>query len=347
MVGAGHPHRLRGAGRSDYDPGMTSGDRLRLGLIGAGEVSVKHLAALRELGRTEVVGVVSRTSEHAEAVAAEWGGAAYRDVETLLDEGPPDVAFVCLPPYLTPAACTLLAQRGVPFLTEKPLAADGESLETVAQLVEAANLVTAVGYQWRAVDFVPEVRALMAERPPQLLLARWLGGTPPPAWWHRADQGGGQVIEQATHQYDFARALLGEATVLAAAAGHFARPSEPDVDVAAVGSALLRFESGAIGSFSNTRLLDGGVADVTFVCDRLRITVDLRGWTPQVWTATFEEDGSERTLTNRADPFVAQDAAFLDAVAANDPSLVLCSYAEALKTDRLTRAVVAATGVGG
>jgi hypothetical protein len=67
----------------------------------------------------------------------------------------------------------------------------------------------------------------------------------------------------------------------------------------------------------------------------------------QEWTATFEDGGPVRRMTNGANPFVAQDAAFLDAVRTGDPSRVFCSYAEALKTDRLTRAVVAATGVGG
>jgi predicted dehydrogenase len=326
---------------------MTDHARLRLGLIGTGGVTGQHLPVLRQLGRTDVVGVVSRLLERASTAASEWGGRAFTDIDRMLDEQKPDVALVCLPPYLTGAACELLARRGIPFLTEKPLAADPESPGRVARLVEERNLVTAVGYQWRALDFLPEIRARIAERPPRLLIAHWLGGTPPPAWWHRVDQGGGQVVEQATHEYDFARALLGEAIVIAAAAGHYPRPGEPDVDVAAVASALLRFESGAIGSFANTRLLSSSLVQVVLISDGLQITIGLRGWPVQEWTATFEDGGQVRRLTNAANPFVAQDAAFLDAVTAGDPSLVLCSYADAQKTDRLTRAVVAATGVGG
>lgn len=325
---------------------MTDGDRLRLGLIGAGGVAGKHLPVLKTLGRTELVGVVSRTIDGAAGTAAEWGGRPFTDVERMLDEQKPDVALVCLPPYLTGAICELLAQRGIPFLTEKPLAADPESPARVARQVAEGHLVTAVGYQWRALDFLPEVRARIAERPPRLLVAQWLGGTPRPAWWHHVDQSGGQVVEQATHEYDFARALLGEATVIAAAADHYPRGNEPDVDVAAVASALLRFEGGAIGSFSNTRLLASDLIQVVLVSDGLQITIGLRGWPDQEWTATFEDEAGVRRLTNTANPFVAQDAAFLDAVVANDPTLAFSTYADGLKTDRLTRAVVAATGVG-
>jgi predicted dehydrogenase len=320
---------------------------MRLGLIGAGGVTVQHLPVLKALGRTDLVGVVSATLERASAKAAEWGGSAYVETERMLDEQKPEIVLVCLPPYLTGAACRTLAERGIPFLTEKPLDSDPEPPLAVAHLVTERGLVTAVGYQWRALDFLPEVRARIAERPARLLLARWLAGTPPPAWWHRADQGGGQVIEQATHQYDLARVLLGEATVIAAAADHYPRPSEPDVDVAAVGSALLRFEGGAIGSFSNTRLLSADLVDIVLVGDDLRVTIVLNSWLPQDWTVTVEKDGVVRVLTNHANPFVAQAAAFLDAVAAHDPSRVFCSYADALKTDQLTRSVVAATGVGG
>ena len=46
----------------------------------------------------------------------------------------------------------------------------------------------------------------------------------------------------------------------------------------------------------------------------------------------------------KRDPYELQAAAFLDAVEADDPSAVLSTYADALQTDRLTRAVVAATG---
>ena len=52
-----------------------------------------------------------------------------------------------------------------------------------------------------------EVRERLAAEPPGLVVARWLDRTPPPAWWGRADEGGGQVVEQATHLYDLAAIL--------------------------------------------------------------------------------------------------------------------------------------------
>ena len=325
-----------------------SGRKLRVGFIGAGVVVVQHLPPLEKLGRTELVGVVSRTPERAEAAVAKYGGVAYTDFTEMLDAQHPDIVFVCLPPHLAGDACALLIDRGIPFLVEKPLAADAETPVRIAAAIAARGLITAVGYQARGLDFLPQVRARFAERPPRLLVARWIGDTPPPTWWHRADQGGGQVVEQATHLFDMARNLLGEATVLAAASIHHPRAALPDLDVADVGSALLRFDGGTIAAFANSCISPLGHVEMEFVSDGLTTTLRLGGeWPRTKWTATFEDEHGVEVVTAERDPYEAQAEAFLDAVDAGDPTLVLSSYADALRTDRLTRAVVAATGAPG
>ena len=62
--------------------------------------------------------------------------------------------------------------------------------------------------------------------------------------------------------------------------------------------------------------------------------------------------GDDRERRGREDGLVERDRdvraeRFLDAVQANDPSAVFAPYADAVRTDRLTRAVVAATGKPG
>jgi hypothetical protein len=65
------------------------------------------------------------------------------------------------------------------------------------------------------------------------------------------------------------------------------------------------------------------------------------------WQVTIDDGRSVRTIPPGRDPYEVQAGAFLDAVDAGDPARVLSTYADALRTDRLTRAVVAATGRGG
>ena len=52
-----------------------------------------------------------------------------------------------------------LVQAGIPFLTEKPLAAsDAAGPARLAAAIERAGLVVAVGYHLRALDILTEVR---------------------------------------------------------------------------------------------------------------------------------------------------------------------------------------------
>jgi predicted dehydrogenase len=322
---------------------------LRLAFVGAGWIAGIHLEALGRLGRSELVGVVSGSPERAAEMAARWGGVAYADPDRMLDEARPDAVYVCVPPYRAIEMCERLVERGIPFLAEKPLAAtDADGPARVAAAVERSSLVVAVGYHLRGLEVLPEIRHRFAARPPRMVVARWLGSTPPPAWWGRVDEGGGQVVEQATHLYDLARHLLGEARVLGAISTRDPGASPSTIDVVDATAALLRFDGGAIGSFANTRRLASNDIEIEFVSDdlltSLRLELD-RG--PGGWLARFEAGGAVEDVPPGRDPYEVQAEAFLDAVEARDPARVLSSYPDALRTDRLTRAVVAATGVAG
>ncbi len=152
---------------------------LRLGLVGGGWISRLHLEALKRLDRTELIGVVAGSRATADAVTGQWGGTSYDDLDRMLEDGGPDVVYVAVPPHQAVAIGERLVAHRIPFLTEKPLAAgDGEGPARLAAAIEQSRLVVAVGYHLRALDFMAEVRARLAERPAQLVVARWLDSTP-------------------------------------------------------------------------------------------------------------------------------------------------------------------------
>ncbi len=314
-------------------------------MIGAGWISGYHLAALDRLGRTRLVGLASGHLAAAGAAAGPRGAAAYQgnDVERMLDEKRPDAAIVAVPPWAAVGVLEQLVARDIPFLTEKPLAAaDAAAPARLAAQVAAHGLVAAAGYHLRGLPVVAELRAEFAVHPPHLVTARWLGDTPRPAWWRTAATGGGQVVEQATHFYDLARHLLGEATVIAATATR-GQPAAPDgVDLADATAALLTFDNGAIGSFANSRRLASAVVEIEFACSNALFRLRKLPEAQTAWELVRDDDGAVRTASAGRDPYEVQAEAFLDAVEARDPGRVLSSYADALLTDRLTRAVVAA-----
>jgi myo-inositol 2-dehydrogenase/D-chiro-inositol 1-dehydrogenase len=322
---------------------------LRLGLVGGGWISGHHLEAFAKVGRTELVGVVSRMPQTADAVVARWGGMRFDDLEAMLDRAKPDLVVVAVPPHLAVGLGERLVDRGIPFLIEKPLAAsDASGPARLATAIERAGIVVAVGYHLRALDLLPELRDRLSDAPPHLVLARWLDSTPQRPWWGRVAQGGGQVVEQATHLYDLARLLLGEANVIGAASTRDILASPRGVDVADSTAAVLRFQGGAIGSFANSRRLKAPVIEMEFVSEGSIATLEKREDRGQGdWHLRFDDGTSVRARRAETDPYQTQAMAFIDAVQARDPGRVLSTYADALKTDHLTRAVVAATGAPG
>lgn len=346
----GDPRRASGDPRgAPRERDRAPGDHLRLGLVGAGWIAPFHLAALDRLGRTRLVGVASARLASATATAASRGAAAYDNLAAMLDAQRPDVAYVCVPPSAAVAACAELVERGIPFLVEKPLAAtDTAGPAGIAAHVAERSLVVAVGYHLRALDVLPVVRErLAAAGGARLVTARWLDGTPSPVWWRREETGGGQVVEQATHLYDLARHLVGEATVIGAVSVREEPGVPPGADVADATAAVLRFETGAVGSFANTRRLAAGTVEMELAAPGLLVTIRRAGAEPGRWEVAFSDGTTVRTVPPGRDPYEVQAEAFLDAVAAGNPEAVLSTYADALRTDALTRAVVAATGRGG
>ena len=311
---------------------------LALAVIGAGGIAGRHLDALARVGGAVPVGHVARTRASAERQAARFGGRAYDDLQGLLDAERPDAALIAVPPGAHGAIEDALLDHGVPFLVDKPIAADLVTAERIAQRVAASGLPVAVGYHWRAMDTVPELAARLADRPPRLVAAAWHSSTPPPAWWHRRASGGGQMIEQATHLVDIARHLLGQPTLLHAAEHPRPPTGVPDADVAVASAATVAWPDGAIGTFTATcALASAAEVHVTFACDGLHVVLDQAG-------VRYDDGREVRTVRAATDPFETQLRAFLDAVRSGDPTAVVCSYAEALETQRLTCAMAAAAG---
>lgn len=302
---------------------------MKIAMIGTGGIAQRHLGVLANEPGLEIVGHVSPTPAHATAAARQWGGRAYQSHEELLDQEAIDAVWICVPPAAHGAIEHDLIDRTIPFFVEKPLAADRETAEQIAAQIDRSDVIAGVGYHWRALDTLPDVQQAVQDNAPRMVLGAWHDGTPPPRWWRRQAESGGQIVEQATHLFDLARLLVGEADAISADGSRHDRPVYPDADVADVSAALLRFHSGATGVFTATCLLERRAAvHVQLVCEGLLITITQA-------SVTYDAGAERREVFTRADPFVAENRAFIQAVRQNNPDLLLSSYADALRTHHL------------
>jgi predicted dehydrogenase len=326
--------------------------RLRVAVIGPGFIARRHLEVLSSEPDVELVGILGRREDQATDAARRFGGRPYTSLEAMLDNERPDAAWICLPPDQHGALELALVERGIHLFVEKPLAGDAGTPGRIAAAIERAGVIAGVAYHWRAMDTLREVEDVIAANPVKLLNGHWHDSLPGPAWWRDESRGGGQMVEQATHLVDLSRRLLGEATVVAATADRHEHPDHPDMTVADVSTAIVRYDAGPIGTFTATCILGGTSAqEIRLFADGLAITIRQQGVLyedarTKAVTATDGFTGSRlwgvtatRYVPTGNDPFRDENRAFLDAIRHGDGRRLFSIYDDALQTHRLTCAI--------
>jgi len=303
---------------------------LKVGFIGTGGIARNHMENLKTL-QADFVAMCDIDEERAAKAADEYGGKAYTEPRRMLDEVEMDACFVCLPPFAHGDAERAVIERGVALFVEKPIALTMELALELEELINKNGIIASVGYQWRYADSVAAAKAALADRPIGMMLGYWIGGMPGVWWWRRRETSGGQAVEQTTHIFDLARYFGGEVTeVYAAHAQRFLHREVEHFDVDDVGKVTLKFESGAIANISSSCIAPYRVGLDIITKDEV-ISISGHG-------LTTIKRGERSNQSFSDNPYLKQDQAFLEAVKSKDPSKILSSYSDAVKTLRVTLA---------
>jgi predicted dehydrogenase/glycosyltransferase involved in cell wall biosynthesis/threonine dehydrogenase-like Zn-dependent dehydrogenase len=321
--------------RQEYN----SMDKTRIGFIGVGGIAQRHLEILAGFENVAIVAFADPDFGRSEQAAARFGAKAFDNHAAMLDAAQLDAVYVCIPPFAHGNAERDLIAQGIPFFVEKPITLELELAEELSAAIAEARLITAVGYHWRYLDTVEEARRLLSDNPAQLLSGYWLDQTPPPQWWWKNDRSGGQMVEQTTHIIDLARYLMGEVTEVYGRVGYRDRADFPGLDVPAVTTASLTFESGVIANIASTCLLGWNhKVGLNIFADRLAIELTDHDIMVDV--------GAGRPVRQaEGDPVWREDRDFIDAVRGGD-NHIRCDYADALATHRLALAVAQSAQAG-
>jgi len=223
---------------------------MRIGLIGCGWIAETHLANLSALGE-QVTCVCDPDPERRAWAAGLTGAEAFADAEALLENGEPEAVLVLTPPRIHREITVEALERGLPVYLEKPVARDLADAKEIVATVERTGVVCAIGYQWRAITWVPQVRDLFAERALGLLAVRMFGATAGRTWFTDQAAGGGQVLERASHGIDLVQAIAGPAVRVSATGVNVPlaggdRPSTSEIDD--VLALTLELERGAVAT---------------------------------------------------------------------------------------------------
>ncbi|MDV3251073.1 Gfo/Idh/MocA family oxidoreductase [Devosia sp. BK] len=193
---------------------------MKIGIVGASFARAAYLPALRHVEGTEVVAIASSRLESAQSAASEFGvGAAYDDWLAMLDNHQLDLVLIATPTDLHAPITLAALDRGAHVLCEKPTAMDATEAKAMLDKAEALGRVHMIDHELR---FNPN-RARVAE----LIAAGELGdirhvnianigaswanpaSRPKGDWWSLAEQGGGRLGANGSHQVDMLRWWLG------------------------------------------------------------------------------------------------------------------------------------------
>mgnify|MGYP000168035348 FL=1 len=306
---------------------------IRIGFIGTGAISRRHFTALQQLReQAEVVAVCDVVEAAAARAAAPFGARVYLSAYEMLQRERLDALYICLPPDAHVDQELMAAARGIHLFVEKPLPLDLAKAETIARAVQAAGIVTAVGYHWRYFSHTQVLRAALTGERVGLVLGYFLSSLPAKAWWRLKARSGGQVVEQAIHLFDLARYLLGEVEEVWAAYARRGYPDEPGFDHEDVYTVTMRFASGALASYAVSCLLHRRyLVGLDLLCQHRVYRLRESG-------LEIEEPAGVRSIPLENDPALAENAAFLHAIRTGDRSGILSDYADALKTQRVVMA---------
>ncbi|MDQ1513200.1 MAG: hypothetical protein QOC59_1042, partial [Microbacteriaceae bacterium] len=273
-----------------------SGRPLGVGLVGVGWMGRLHARSYRavperypELDVAPRLVVASDTlaSTAEEAVARLGFERSTVDYRAVVADSEVEVVSICTPNALHREVALAAAAAGKPFWIEKPMGRSAAESADIAAAAEDRGLVTAVGFNYRHAPAVEQARALVRSgtigRVTNVHVRLFADYSADPAgaltWRFLRDQAGSGVLgDLLSHGIDLAHYLVGPIAAVTAltetflperprptsvAAGHFSRGTGErgaveNEDYAAM---LVRFASGAVGTFEATRVAVGPRAE--------------------------------------------------------------------------------------
>jgi len=191
----------------------------RVAVIGCGDISALHLAAIATVPDATLVAVCDIDPGRLATASAATGVPGFADLDQLLDEVRPDVVHICTPHHLHADQAIRALDRGVHVILEKPLAHTRDEADRLLDAATRSGAKIAVCFQNRYNRPV--------ERAKEILDSGELGavlGASAVVPWHRTAAyyedrpwrgrwetgGGGLLMNQAIHTIDLVQWLVGE-----------------------------------------------------------------------------------------------------------------------------------------
>jgi predicted dehydrogenase len=222
-------------------------NRVRVGLLGAGNFAQGVLIpAMRQPG-TELAGICAANGVSAQSVAKKFGFAfCATDEEQIYSDDSINVLVIATRHNLHAAQVIRALERGKHVFCEKPLCLTEEELDAIRNAhAGAASCHLMVGFNRRFAPMIQQARTFLPQADGPFTMHYRVNAGPLPAdhWVNDPEQGGGRILSEMCHFVDLLSFMCGSSPVSVQAKGASSR-SGPNV------TAMIEFADGSIGSIT-------------------------------------------------------------------------------------------------
>jgi len=292
---------------------------VRVALLGCGGIAARHAGAAKALG-LELVGCVGRDLERTRSFATTHGGEAFIDLDRMIDTVAPEMLVVALPPFAHDGEVEHAAGRGLHLLVEKPLALDMATADRMVAAAEGAGVVSANGFMYRFGDAIRHWQAADTGRALLYAGAYHCNALHAP-WWRDVAKSGGQLVEQAIHQIDLIRLLMGEPDTVYARRANVLHQAVGDYTTDDVSAVIFGWDDGRLATLNASNVAVPGAWRKEWALYAERLTGRFDGWNEAVLTSTTAGAAHER-IAGETDVFVAQLADMMTAIRDRRPPAI-------------------------
>jgi len=228
------------------------------GIVGTGMIAQFHAKAIAAIPNARLVGAFDQNPARAEAFAQESACQAYSNLEEMLANSEIQVITICTPSGAHRDPAVAAAKAGKHVLVEKPLEITLARCDDIINACkEAGTLLGAILPSRFSAANLALKAAIEAGRFGKLTL-----GDTYVKWWRTQEyydqggwrgtwalDGGGSYMNQAIHNVDLLRWFMGEVTDVCGLTSTIAHER---IEVEDVGTAIVKFKNGALGTLEAT-----------------------------------------------------------------------------------------------
>jgi len=344
---------------------MPDRELVRIGLIGAGNIAVRHVANLKFLGGNEIAAICDKDISRAKQLANGTGAKVYDDFAEMTKREDLDAVMLLTPPSLRKPVFELAAEKNIAVFCEKPPARTLDEAKEIADIADRADLLTSVGFNCRYAPSVDYAKQLLAGKEVNFARVAVISSVALPGsrrlddWFFRKEVSGG-LIDVLIHELDLLIYIIGKPVQVHCIASNLVIPKSEDFTIEDTWCMNIRFESGAGASVVSSWACSQRLRDFTLFGEDFSLS--LTAIPPRVtWAAGKPDERPEkiekvfpqgppmgrsgkihpdRKPTDPPDPpHFDEVKAFVETVRTGDCSGIRCTYRDSLPTTALVDAI--------